>query len=150
MRKINRKNQPFHLFVPQWMIRVIEKRKCSKCDNPLRREYIQAVGVRELKKVNGFVFFVEHCCGECDYVVCTNLTHEKTGNLEDLCYAMIEQMHNNKKIQRAKDVESGKRSDVIQDYEVNECLRFLAKTKTHEDFLKFIGADDIVLDTDED
>ncbi len=150
MRKVNRKNQPFHLFVPQWMIRVIEKRKCSKCDNPLRREYIQAVGVRELQKEEGYAFFVEHCCAKCDYAVCTNLTHEKAGNLEDLCYAMIEQMHNNKKIQRAKDVESDNENGRMGDSEVKECLRFLKNTKSHEDFLKFIGADDIVLDTDED
>lgn len=150
MKKVNKQNKPFHLFVPQWMIRLVEQKQCSRCNNPVQRDHIHAAGVRELKKGVGFTFFVEHSCPKCDYAVSTNFTHEKTGDLEDLCYNMIEQMHRNKQVQKSIEIESGKKAESIQDSEVDECLKFLKNSDTYEDFLKFIGADNIIPDLDED
>ena len=151
MGSTNKKSPPFHLFVPKWMIKLIEQKQCSRCNTPVRRKHIQAVGVREMSAGGEFAFFAEYRCPECDYAVCTNFTHEKTGNLEDLCYAMIEQMHKNKQLQRAKkSSKNTNRATNISDSEMRKCIQFVQNTKTHEEFMKFIGADNIIPNSDAD
>ena len=143
--------QPFYVFVPQWMIKLIEQKKCSQCDTPVIREYIQATGIREQEEGKN-VFFVEHCCAHCNYTVCTNFNNEKAGSLEDLCYDMIEQANKCRELIIAKDMELNKKqkSKNICDTEMKKCINFLKKVKSHKDFLKYIGADNIILDTNED
>ena len=149
MKRTNKKARPFHEFIPLWMVQLLEQKECRKCGSPILRTNVRASGVRQLE--NGeFCFFAEHRCPKCEYAVCTNFDHEKTGNLEDLCYDMIDQMHKNKQIQKAREKEKNIDPEAIKDAEVRDCLRFMEKAESHEDFLKYIGADRITLEPDED
>ena len=132
-------NKRLYTYVPGWMIRLLEKKKCSSCKHPISRVDIRAIGLREIKAGNS-TYYLEYTCSSCNKAVIANLNRDRVGTPEDLCYALIEQMQRNRRIERAQK-SSSRTKGYIRDEEVKELLEFMDTLENHEDFLKYIGAD---------
>jgi hypothetical protein len=138
----------FYKCVPQWIIRIIETRKCSHCQSKAKKEDIEAFGIRRV--VNTSTYYVEHKCHSCEKRTITSFGKEKRATPIDLAYEIIEHEQRNRRAKRAKSLEAHSAKGEIGEEEVEELRKFMGETDAHEDFMKFIGAHEIERMTDEE
>lgn len=141
---------PFHRNVPSWMIRYLAQAKCSKCNGPIRKAHITAIGVRG--QDDQTVPYVEYQCPCCNHRAMKSFGGQVKGTIEEICYMLLEEFQNKKRIRQSQSVQerSGPHSDMTDD-EIKKFLDNMSKFETYVDLLKEIGATEwLEPDCDED
>jgi hypothetical protein len=133
---------PLWKYLPKWMTNIINSKLCSQCHHLANKSEIIAVGVRKVKD-GMYSFYVEHCCSNCEKRVITCFSKEKQGSPEDLCYLLIENLQQYRKSEKSKQIDKGKNKSPIGDDEVDDFLKFLYNNDDYQEFMNFIGAQDI-------
>ncbi len=134
--------QPLHTNIPRWITNIVETKKCSNCKTEVSKTSICAVGIRSIG-ANKSTVYVEHACPECSVRTITSFSREQSASVEELCYMLIEQIHNKRKLQRAEKIRGRVREDAIQDEEVESLVELMNSSDSFEDFLKYIGAPEL-------
>lgn len=141
--------EPLYSLVPNWITRIVETKKCSKCQTKVRKSSICAVGVRTIDLDKSTVY-VEHACSKCGERTITSFSREKSASVEELCYMLIEQIHNARRLKKSVGLQNRVRVDPIQDQEVASLLDMMDRAESYEDFLKYIGAPELPKEEDDE
>lgn len=131
--------QPLHTCIPRWITSIVETKKCYKCNSKVNKKDICAVGIRMFGKSQSTVY-VEHTCSKCKARTVTSFAKEKQASVEDLCYMLIEQIHNKRRIRKSQELKEQFRGDQIEDEEVATFIDFMNKAESFDDVMKFIGS----------
>ena len=126
--------------MPHWMFSGLKNRFCAKCGEHAQKQDIIGVGIRE--SGDRSILYIEHKCSKCDYREITTMPKRK-GTIEELCYVMLEGINQKKVSERSKlfhDKQKISRSKISKS-EVDDLLKFMNASRTHEEFLKYIKAD---------
>ena len=119
------------------MKRNLAEKECPRCFYSHQNSSVCAVGMRQLNKTK-FALYVEFKCNKCDNKLIINM-YRKDDSLEDLCFSLLESIQRNrissKSKKRSKNKDK-KENTPITDKEVNSFLKFMNKSKNHDDFLK--------------
>jgi len=134
--------QPLYTCIPQWIAGIVETKKCYKCKNKVSRKDICAIGIRTFREDQNTVY-VEHLCPKCKSRTVTSFAKEKLASVEDLCYMLIEQIHNKRRIRKSQHLEGRCYGDRIEDKEVESLIKFMEEAKSFEEVLKYIGSPDL-------
>jgi hypothetical protein len=110
-------------------------RQCSQCGQKIEKKDITAVGIRKNDKATALT--VEYVCPKCDRA--TALTFDQTATLESLCYTLIRQIQQKKQLLLSKRT-AAVVGPPINDDEVDQLKSLIRSSKTHEEFMKEIGA----------
>jgi len=129
---------PLYACVPTWITRLVETKKCYKCKTKVTRKNICAIGIRTCGS-NQNTVYVEHLCSNCDKRTVTSFSKEKLGSVEELCYMLVEQIHSNNKLTKARKLEQNHEGS-IEDEEVESLVSFMDNAESFEDLLKYIGS----------
>lgn len=143
-------DSPIYTYIPRWMSTIVESKICEKCQKQSNKKDICAIGVRSFGKKNDIVFYVEHQCTKCKARIITSFGAQKVGCIEEMCYILLEQLHAQRKIQKSLEYETQQKQGQMTDEEVELLLDFMSKSKSHEDFMKFIGSKECKPKNDED
>jgi hypothetical protein len=130
---------PFHHNVPSWMIRYLSHTQCSKCSTRIKKKDIVAIGIREYEK-NSATLYIEHKCPECGFRSMKSFGERAQGTVEELCYMLLEELQNKRRVQQARGREGGIPATEMTDAEVQAFLDSLNKYENYTDLLKEIGA----------
>jgi len=138
------KNKPVYHYAPAWMIEELKGRQCDKCSQSITKENIIAIGIRD-NNANKTIY-MEHQCPKCKYREMTNCGGDKRGTLEELCYALLEELQLRKRAEKAKLARKNARinkqgmSKPWTNKEVEEFKKFIGKCDSHDQFLEYIRA----------
>jgi len=132
----------FYKYVPKWISNIINTKKCISCGAAANKKNICAIGIRMTSETKSSVF-VEHCCQKCDSRTITSFIKEKQSSIEDVCYLLIEEIHKQKRCKTSKKLQKKSLNGQIQDKEVCDLKAFLEKSTTFDEFLKYIGYQNI-------
>lgn len=124
---------------PNWILKIIEQKKCASCGADVKKTGICAIGIRTVKEnKNKNALYVEHMCSNCSSRTISSF-QEKVDTVEQLCYLLIEEIHNRKKLEKAKRTKKPNKTGVISEEEYEEVMKFLKNNDDHSEFLKYIG-----------
>lgn len=132
-----------HNSIPNWMIAAVVKTTCNECNQPLIKENILGLGVKEVKdgKVS---IFVEYQCSNCKHSARMNFSSQ-TGTAEDVCYLLLDEIHKKRRLDKSQHIESpAKTKTKMTDDETKKFIQSMNDSETFEDFLKLIGALNLV------
>lgn len=136
-------DNPIYAWIPQYMIKLIKKQKCSKCSITIEKSGIISVGIRQLENDNKCLS-IEYQCKHCNHKSMV-LFNNKTGTYQEMCYILVDEIK--KRSQTQKSLHNEKKStSSMGDDEINEFLTAFRKLETHEDFMKYIGCPDSIQD----
>ncbi len=133
------KNKLLYQDLPDWVFDGVRDNTCCQCGNPLGKETIIAIGIRQVKKSKSTAFFVEHKCHKCGFRSITSFGREKENNLENMCHALLRHINKKKVAQNSLEFEKNT-LEPMTDQEVGQFIKFVQNNKTHADFLKEIKA----------
>ena len=123
---------------PSWILKIIEKKKCAECGAIVKKTDICAIGIRKVTEEKN-TLYVEHLCSKCAKRTITSLAKEKVDGVEGLCYLLIEEMHNLRKIENSSKRRKTNKKGSISDQEFKDMVKFLNNNDTHLEFMKYIG-----------
>lgn len=130
---------PFYHNVPSWMIRYLAHAKCSKCNGPIRKANITAIGIRGQDGLS--VPYVEYQCPKCDHRAMKSFGGQCKGSIEEICYMLLEEVQNKRRLKQAQFNESkGRDGALMTDDEVKKFLDSMSKYETYAELLEEIGA----------
>lgn len=133
------KQKPLHYYLPYWTQKQLSKEKCIKCGfSKITKECAIAIGLRE--KDGTQCLFLEFKCPKCEYRQISIPKHDKTITIEKLCYLLLEEMQNKRRIAYAKSVEKSKLTSRMTDREIKAFIKRFRAMSSHDDFLKEIRA----------
>ena len=120
----------------------IKERYCSNCGHKINKQDVIAIGIRQLKSKQAL--YIEYKCPKCDTREIISYT-QKPNTIEQLCYMLLDSVKKHNESQNAKNSDSSKLNHKTQmsKKEVDEFLKFMETVETHEDFMKFIHAENI-------
>jgi DNA-directed RNA polymerase subunit RPC12/RpoP len=135
----NRMGAPFHQNVPSWIIKYLNYTQCNKCSQKIKKQDIVAIGIRGVD--NETTLYIEHKCPNCSHRAMKSFGSHIKGTLEELCYLLLEEGQNKRRIQQAYVNETKKinRTQMTEN-EIKTFLDNLNKCETYMDLLKEIGA----------
>ena len=126
----------FHFNISPWMLKSINNKYCSKCQESIIKENIIGIGIREFK--NKLVIFLEHLC-KCGYKEVTPVI-KKNMTIEEMCYSLLEESQNRKAIHISQHLElPTEKMTPISQKEADEFIKFLKDVPNHDLFMKHIG-----------
>jgi DNA-directed RNA polymerase subunit RPC12/RpoP len=127
--------QPLHFWLPKWLVSSTVGRQCSQCGKKIGRDDISAVGIRKNDQKSALT--VEYICPKCGRA--TALTFDQAETLEGLCYTLIRQIQKKKTLLLSKHMVA-EVGPPINDDEVDRLKTLVRESKTHEEFMREIGA----------
>lgn len=137
---------PFHENIPLWISNYIEGKECRECKNVITKKDIIAIGIRKITDKN-MTPFIEHNCSKCHSRAITSFGGHQQGNMEEICHLLLSQIKINKSkpaiignIQARIKERSNKNTTPISEEEASKFVKYLQKSKNHENFMKQIGA----------
>lgn len=130
---------PFYRNVPAWIVRYMANAKCSKCEHPVKKNNITAIGVRGQEEHN--VPYIEYQCEKCNHRAMKSFGGHIKGTIEEICYMLLEESQNKNRIRQSKSNEGPRKlSGEMTDDEVSKFLSNMEKCETFMDLLNEIGA----------
>lgn len=139
------RKQPLYSCIPRWITSIVETKKCYKCKTPVSRKNICAIGIRSIGAAedNHNTVYVEHACSKCEARTVTSFSKEQMGTVEHLCYMLIGQVHNNRRVQKARQLEDQFQGGQIGEEEADSLVKFMEDSESFDDLLKYIGAPEL-------
>lgn len=123
--------------IPRQMSQGVQTRKCTHCSQHVRKQDVIGIGIREISGTN--TIFLEHCCSKCEFREITTFSGLNIGSPEEVCYMLLEELQNQKRLNKAKETRSIPQSKPMTNKEVNKFLSFLHKSNNHDDFMSHIN-----------
>ena len=141
-------NLPLHNYIPEKIIRILcsNSPKCVKCSKKIDKNNITGIGIKQEGEKN--YLFLEKQCPECGLKQITR--YNKHYGIDDICYMILKEIQNLKNVNKSKSIENIENKKVITNIEFDECLKVLKSTVYHEDFMKYINAEDPGLNSKDD
>ena len=141
---------PFHHNVPSWMIRYLAHCKCTKCNKPIGKNDIKAIGIRSHKEK--ILTYIELQCPNCKHSSMRTFGSQAKGTMEEVCLMLLESLQNKKSVKQAQEKESrSQTNELMSDDEIKTFINNMNTFKTFDQLLEEIGATDwLESDTDED
>lgn len=128
-----------HRHIPNWMISAVAATTCNKCHEPITKEDVLGLGIKEIK-VNKVSLFVEYQCSNCEHSARMNFSSQ-TGSIEDLCFVLLDEIQKKRQLTKSQQIEKPQISkSKITDDETTKFIRSMNETDNFDDFLKLIGA----------
>jgi RNase P subunit RPR2 len=131
-----------HKFIPNWMVSAITSTTCNQCHQPVNKEDILGLGVKEVKEYK-ISIFVEYQCSNCNHAARMNFSSQ-VGSVEEICYLLLDELQKKRKLAKSKAVEEKVSPSKITDDETKKFIKKMNETNSFEDFLKLIGANNLV------
>lgn len=132
---------PFYKNLPGWMTETLDGKSCSRCKKPLEKQNVIGVGIKYIENSpeGKCTTFLEFKCLGCGFEARFSFENIIQNSIERLCYMLLDQIQKRKKMEKSVSLKP-KSGGPITDDEVQNFLKELEKTQTHEDFLKLISA----------
>lgn len=128
--------------VPDWMLYNTQSKVCPDCSRTYEKCDIKSMGLRENDKKECDMY-IEHKCPACSHSSVTVFKNDHNVSVEELCYALLEQIKNRK----IKTMTMHRENHLLSlpgakmsTKEFNDLLKTVKKATNHEDFMKKIGA----------
>lgn len=129
---------PFHESIPDWIIKEMQGKLCSRCSHFISKNDILAIGVRKTDK-NKNVPYIEYSCPGCGHSVSRFFADRELDDLKELCYILLDELKSKNKNRKTEYKSDSKKP--ISKNEFSNFVKKLNKCKNHVDFMKSIGAD---------
>jgi hypothetical protein len=139
----NMQEKPISWWVPRWAADALAKSQCPKCERPVDKKDVVALGVRDASGKN--VFFVEYVCAGCGNraVHMFRLPEPKDATLEDMCFFLLRSIRQLKALETSQHLQNDTPDHGrITDEEFEQFRQWLVHVD-HDEFMKAIGADKI-------
>ena len=137
-------------YMPKWMLNILESKSCSKCDHPISKTNVIAVGIRQVDgSEDKTTLYSEHCCSSCRKRFITSFAREYQESVEDICYMLIENMQKQRSLKKSQGLSNNVHNGEISDKEVKDLKKFMSSTDSHQEFMRFIAGPEIIGNFDE-
>ena len=131
-----------HQHIPAWMVKTVTKSSCNECNTNIRKEDILGIGIKEVTSSTVSIF-IEYKCKQCSHSARMNFT-SKAGSIEDVCHLLLDQIQKRKATKKSQENTSIRHKNVITKDETDNFIKDMNKTEDFNEFLKLIGASNIL------
>lgn len=145
-----KQQKPIRYWLPNPFFEKLKTEVCS-CGTKITRADVIAVGIREHTNPKGekrdAVYF-EFKCSQCGYRA-IKIVENAVRSLEEFCFFFLEKIKNRKQIDKSRHVEARKVKKTnrkISEFEQKRMSSFLKDHDNYSDFLRFIGAYNLLED----